>query len=170
MLRLYIGAILCMAVLSGCKEGIVRKKNELKVGVLDVAAVFEKFQKSQRIYSGLEKQKEELEAKQAELAKEIDALERELDFLSEEARKEREARIKEKKAAMEEFQQDEAQKLLEKTGNEYQKLMGDIEVALEAVVLNKKLTLVLDNSSVAYFANRYDITEDVITELNKRFK
>ncbi|MDD5555631.1 MAG: OmpH family outer membrane protein [bacterium] len=153
--------LLCLACV-GCGRG------GPAVGVIDVDEVLKDYRRSREVQDGLEKEKRDLEAKGQEMVDEISRLVRESEILSEEARKEREARIREKSAALEAFRLGATRNLMEKSGDEYRKIMVEVREAAAAVARRRRLDLVLDASSAAYSDRRLDLTGEVAAELNRR--
>jgi Skp family chaperone for outer membrane proteins len=139
------------------------------IAVIDIESIFKNYKKSQSIYEGLEQDRRNLETRGQEMLDEINKLVKESELLSDETRKEREARIREKGAALEAFRRGAAQDLADRTSAEYQKLMGDVRAAAEAVAKRRQIEIVLDASVVVYGTKGLDVTEEVIGELNRRF-
>ena len=141
-----------------------------EIAVIDVDAVFKGYRKSQAIYATLDKEKRDLETKGQETLDEINTLVKETEILSEEARSERETRIKEKSAALELYRRTATRNLVERTNEEYQKLMVEVRAASEAVARKRGARAILDASTVAYSDRGMDVTRELVEELNRRFE
>lgn len=141
-----------------------------EVAVIDVDAVLKGYRKSKAIYATLDKEKRDLETKGQGMLDEINALVKEPEILSEEARKEREGRIRGKSAALEQFRRTATRDLVDRTNEEYQKLMREVRAAAEAVAKKRGARVVLDVSSVAYSDRVLDVTRELTEELNGRFE
>ena len=59
---------------------------------------------------------------------------------------------------------------MERTNLEYQKIMDDVKSAAETVAKKHGISIILDRSTIAYSANRLDVTKEVIAELNRRYE
>jgi Skp family chaperone for outer membrane proteins len=162
MRYVWLGVLILGAFLTGCGRG------RAGVATIDIEEIFKSYTKSKAIYAGLEKERKDLENKGQEMLDEINRLVKESGLLSDEARREREVRIKEKSAALEAYRMGATRDLMEKTSEEYRRLMADVRVAAEAVARRRGLTLILDGSTAAYRAKELEVTNEVVEELNRR--
>jgi len=154
--------VLSAAVLSGC-GGTGRE-----IAVVDVEAVFKDYKKSQLSRERIEKSRADMEARGQEMLDEINKLVKETNLLSDDARKEREDRLKEKSAALDVYRRGATQDLLDRTNEEYQKLISDVRSAAEAVAARRGIKVVLDSTAVLYSGKGLDITGEVVAELNRK--
>jgi len=159
-----IAAPLAALLLSACG----RPPGE--IAVIDVDAVFKGYRKSQAIYATLDKEKRDLETKGQGMLDEISTLVKKSEILSEEARSERETRIKEKSAALELYRRTATRNLVERTNEEYQKLMVEVRAASGVVARKRGVRAILDVSTVAYSDRGMDVTRELVEELNRRFE
>jgi Skp family chaperone for outer membrane proteins len=164
MKMLPIGCAAIFICIAGCG------RSSSDIAVVDIEKVFQKYDKSRKIYESLEKEKGELEAKGQKMLDEINALVKESEILSEEAKKEREKRIKEKTEALEAYQVYASRELMGKTSAEYEKLMVDVRAVAESVAKRNGVSLIMDSSAVVYRKDSLDITLEIVEELNKRCK
>lgn len=158
-----VAALLAALLLPACKS------REAGIAVVDVEAVFRGWKKSKAIHAALEKEKRDLETKGQGMLDEINALVKESGILSEEARRERETRIREKSAAVELFRRTATRNLMDKTGEEYGKLMDEVRAAAATVARGRGVRVIVDSSMVAYSDAGMDATRDIVEELNRRF-
>lgn len=163
--RRAVRAATALAALFLC--GCSRAPDE--VAVIDVDAVFKGYKKSQAIYATIEKEKIDLETKGQGMLDEINALVKEAGILSEEARQERESRIKEKSAALELYRRTATKNLMERTNEEYRKLMVEVRAVAESVAKRRGARVILDSSTVAYSEKGMDATRELVEELNRRY-
>jgi Skp family chaperone for outer membrane proteins len=159
-----VAAPLAALLLSACG------RNPGEIAVIDVDAVFKGYKKSQAIYAMLDKEKRDFETKGQGMLDEINALVKESGILSEQARSERETRIKEKSAALDLYRRTATRDLVDRTNEEYQKLMVEVRAASEAVARKRGVRAVIDASSVAYSEKGMDVTRELVEELNRRFE
>lgn len=163
--RRAVSAALLLAAVFLC--GCSRAPDE--IAVIDVDAVFKGYKKSRAIYAAIEKEKGDLETKGQGMLDEINALVKEAGILSEEARRERETRIKEKSAALELYRRTATRNLMERTNDEYRKLMVEIRAVAEAVAKRRGARVIIDSSTVAYSDKGMDATRELVEELNRRY-
>ena len=161
---LLIGALFLTLCLFGCE------RPGPAVCIIDIDEIFQNNKESREMYEQLQKEKSDLETKGQELLDEINTLVKESELLSDEARREREARIREKTAALEAFRRGAMLELMEKTNEEYRKMMDDVKSAAEIVAKKSGITIILDKSTVAFSAKKLDVTKEIIAELNSGYK
>ena len=158
----WIGASAAAALLCGCGRGAE------PVAVIDMEAVLKGYRKAQAVHATLDKEKRDLEKKGQGMLDEIDALVKEPGILDEEARRERETLIREKSAAVELFRRTAPRTLMDKTGEEYATLMGELRAAAGAFARRRGIRVIVDSSAVAYAGEGMDMTREVVEELNRR--
>lgn len=163
-----LGACVAMSLVALLLSACGRPPGE--IAVVDVDAVFRGYRKSQAIYATLDTQKRELETKGQGMLDEINALVKEPGVLGEEAVKERENRIREKSNALDQFRRTATRSLVDRTNEEYRKLMVEVRAAAESVAKTRGARVILDASSVAYSDRGIDVTRELVEELNRRFE
>jgi Skp family chaperone for outer membrane proteins len=146
------------------------ERSPVGVAVINVEEIFKEYEKSKDVHQQMEQEKDDLEKKGQEMLDEINTLVKESEILSDEAKKEREARIREKSIALESYRQGAMRNMMDKTNDEYQKLMTDVRAVAESIAAKSGVKVILDSSAVAYNTESLDLTGEMIKELNRRFK
>lgn len=177
-------ALLLLAV-AGATLGL-RAEVALKVVTLDVDQVYSKYYKTEAQKTKLDEQAKRAREAEDNMKKELEAMvtqAKELQeqtkntILSEEARKKAQAdfeskvgEIRSKDAERQEFLQRTQMGLQKQMATFQQQALEDISKVASDIGQKKGATLVLNKGSVPvviYAAPEFDITEEVITEINK---
>ncbi|MDD3448502.1 MAG: OmpH family outer membrane protein [Gammaproteobacteria bacterium] len=144
---------------------------ELKIGVVNAAAVMEKAPQAEAARSKLEKEfaprNDELVAQQKQLKQMEDRLSRDGAVMSDDQRRSLERDIlstrRDVKRAQDEFRDD----LNIRRNEELSKLQRQISDAIESLAKEQNFDVILTNANVIYSSKRVDITEDVVQRLLK---
>jgi outer membrane protein len=144
---------------------------ELKIGVVNAAAVMEKAPQAEAARSKLEKEfaprNDELVAQQKQLKQMEDRLSRDGAVMSDDQRRNLERDIlsarRDIKRAQDEFRDD----LNIRRNEELSKLQRQISDAIESLAKDQNFDVILTNANVIYSSKRVDITEDVVQRLLK---
>ena len=140
---------------------------ELKVGYMNMRTIFAE-------YSKIQKYNEELESKDTEIRKEIEGkaddlrkLRDEMELLSDKAKKEKAPEFEKKVRELEEFRRRKVEEFVARKDEMFKQIREDIVAVATAYAKKNKYDLVADEAAFIYFAERFDLTQQIIQELNK---
>lgn len=186
--------ILVFAVaLTACKKGeqkeTTKKKTEIQietgemipVAVVNIDTVLAQYQKAVDANDELMTKQENL---RLELSQKANALQNDYvdfqnkmennAFLSRERAEQSAAKLQKRQQDLQELEQAKTQELLEKQQAVSEEIRGDINDVINTLNEDGRFHLVLTTSSVndnvLFCAEQYDITQDVVEELNKRYR
>lgn len=139
-----------------------------KVGFVDLARVFDNYERTKTSDAVLEKegkQKEtELEARMNELKK----MRQSLELLNADAREARAREIEEKADELQRFRNTTARDLRRERDKVAKEILNDIEAALKEYAESHGYALIIDSRSLLFGQPAHDVTNDVLSALNKR--
>jgi outer membrane protein len=154
------------AVSAVCSEPA--SAQEMKLGYVNVAKVFEGYQRTKASEAALEqrgKQKEaELEARMNELKK----LRQSLELLNEDARDAKAREIDEKTEELQRFRNTTARDLGRERDRSAREILKSIQDAVDQVAKAGGYSLVLDSRSLLYATPAQDVTNEVLKVLNSQ--
>ena len=155
-----------LSLLSCCP--IVRAQ-ELKIGYVDVAKVFDGYERtkaSDAVLEGKGKQKEaELEGRMNELKK----LRQNLELLNDQAREAKAKEVEEKADELQRFRNNTARDLRRERDKAAKEILGDIQKSIEEFGKTSGFSLIVDQRSLLYAQPTYDVTDQVLKLLNSRY-
>ena len=139
---------------------------ELKIGYVNLAKVFDGYERTKASEAALEKQgklKEgELEGRMAELKK----LRQNLELLNNEAREAKSREIEEKSEELQRFRNATARDLGRERDKAARDILKAIQDGVDSYAKANGFTLVLDSRSLLYAAPAQDVTDGVLKLLN----
>ena len=143
---------------------------ELKVGYVNLAKVFDQYERTKSSDTTLEqkgKAKEaELEGRMGELKK----LRQSLELLNDEARETKTREIEEKADELQRFRASTARDLGRERDRIAKDILRDIQQGVEQFAKANGFSLILDARSLLYGQEAYDVTDGVLAVLNNRAK
>jgi outer membrane protein len=143
---------------------------ELKIGVINVARVFDEYERTKASDAVLEKkgkQKEsELEARMGELKK----LRQGLELLNEDAREAKGREVEEKSEDLQRFRTSTARDLRRERDKIAKEILGEIQRGIEEYGKANGFSMLLDARSILYGQETLDVTNEVIALLNGQKK
>jgi outer membrane protein len=141
---------------------------ELKIGYVDLAAVFARYERTKVSEAALEEQGKRKEAELEALHQGVERLRQNLELLNDEARDAKARELDEKVEELRQLRARSARELGRERDRMVKGLLGEIRATLEAYAKAQGLTLVLDARSLVYGETAYDVTDEVIAMLNER--
>jgi outer membrane protein len=155
---------------SGLLADAAAGEEGLKVGVVNVARIFDEYDRTKASDVVLErkgKQKEtELEARMNELKK----LRESLELLNEEAREAKAREVEERAEDLQRFRTSTARDLRRERDKIAKDILGEIQRAMEEYAKANGFALLLDARSILYGEGGLDVTDEVLARLNSQKK
>ena len=161
-----LGVVLvCHVSLVTCR---VAEAAELKIGYVSLAKVFDGYEKTKSSDASLEqkgKQKEsELEGRVNELKK----LRQSLELLNEQAREAKAKEIEEKADELQRFRTNAARDLRRDRDKIAKDILQEIQSVVEEYAKANNFSVILDERSLLYGQDVYDVSDEVLKLLNSR--
>lgn len=159
-----------MVVAVGCALGAAcfnaAQAAELKIGYVNLAKVFDNYERTKASDAVLEKkgkQKEaEIEAKLTELKKMREGLE----LLSDEMRDAKSKQIAQKSDELQLFRKNTARDLSQERDQIAKEILQEIQKGIEEYAKANGYSLILDARSLLYSTPAYDVTDELLAALN----
>jgi len=152
-----------------------KKEKLMKIGVVDLQKVFEKSPGKKIAEEALEKERKNFEKEKIKREKEIEKMKEEYNkkkgSLSATEREKEELNIQKKVLDLKKFIEDANAKLEKKESELLEPLLEDIKDVIRAVSIKYAYDIILDKSTyVLYVDKQFDITDEVIKELEGKYK
>ena len=144
--------------------------DEFRIGYIDLATLFDNYERTKQLDSVLEqkgKQKEaELEGKVVELRKLQDGLE----ILSDKGREAKATEVERKAEELQLFRNRTARDLRRERDKAAGEIFAEIQTAVQEYSKQNQFALVLDERSLLYGREAFDIPQEILKLLNDRYK
>ena len=141
---------------------------ELKVGYVDVAKVFDGYQRTKASDATLEQKGKAKEAEFEGRMNELKKLRQNLELLSNDAREAKTKEIEEKTEELQRFRSSTARDLSRERDKVASELLKEIQKGIADFAKANSFSLILDARSTLYGQEAYDVTDEVLAALNKR--
>ncbi|MGB9642653.1 MAG: OmpH family outer membrane protein [Candidatus Ratteibacteria bacterium] len=145
---------------------------DFKAGVVDVEKIYASYEKAKQSASDLQTEKKPKQEQYDKMAAEIKKMED--DYKAKAAkmtlseRKEMEGKIKAKKLEAQSFLEKTNAELLEKNKAMTQQRLKEISDVIQAYAKENNFDVIFDKKNLPYFSSTIDITDAIITKLNKK--
>ena len=140
---------------------------ELKVGYVDLRRSFHEYQKAQTLDAELNEFAESTQVRRDTMVQNITKLRDEAELLSEKARQQKQQEMNVRIQELQEFDRDSRQIILERKDNLFKEVIDDIQKIVTDKGAKGGYDYILDSRNIMYAADKYDLTQEVINELNK---
>ena len=141
---------------------------ELKIGYVNMAKVFDGYAKTQASDAALEKRGKQKEAELKGRMEELQKMRQSLELLSAEARDAKARAIEERADELQRFRTHAAQDLRRERDAIAKGLLEEIQRGVQAFADTNGFSLILDGQTVVHGQDAYDVTDEVLAALNGR--
>jgi len=141
-----------------------------KIGYVDVAEVFDSYQKTKDQDMALKSVGEQKEKQRNDMIRAIRQLEDELALLSREAREEKQEVLIEKKRQLEDFDREVRRELGEQRNKVVREIFEDIDQTIKAYGDANAYDVIINERMLVYQNEALDVTQAVLKELAAKYK
>ena len=143
---------------------------ELKVGYVNLAKVFDGYDRTKASDATLEKQGKQKDAELEGRMNELKKLRQSLELLNDEAKEAKRREIEEKSDEMQRFRTSTARDLRRDRDRVAKDILDDIEKALQEYAKTNGYAFIFDSRSLLYGESAHDVTDEVLKLLNSKGK
>ncbi|MGB2601361.1 MAG: OmpH family outer membrane protein [Candidatus Omnitrophota bacterium] len=138
-----------------------------KMGYVDLRKAFYEYEKTKTMESQLTDETESRQTERTKMIEKINKIRDEVELLSGKAKTSKQAEIDNGLAALQEFDRETRQTLLNKKNDMFREVIEDIQKVVETIGEKDGYDYVMDSRNIMYAKPEFDLTERVIKELNK---
>lgn len=146
---------------------VAAETKELKVGYVDLRRAFFEYEKAKKLDAELNEFAEASQTKRDTMVQNITKLRDEVEILSADARQKKQDEMDKMIQELQEFDKESRQIILERKDNLFREVMDDIQKVVTEKGTSGGYDYILDSRNIMYAADKYDLTQEVVTELNK---
>lgn len=155
-------------------EGFTRDKGrqftKIKIGYVNFEKAFNEYYKTKEGNAILAKEKSAKEDEGRKLVDQVNKMRKEAELLSQEAKKEKEDEIREKIRELKEFTEISRNGLVQKRNEMWKDIFAEIRKVIEKKAEDEEFTVIFDDKALLYKMDGLDLTDEIISELNKEGK
>jgi len=142
---------------------------ELKIGYINLARVFDGYQRTKESDSVLGQKGKQKQAELENRFNELKKLRQSLELLNEEARSSKAREVEEKSDEFQRLKTRSERELVRERNRFAREILDEIEQAVAEHAKTNGFAVILDQRSLLYGEEVYDVTEAVLRLLNERF-
>ncbi len=144
------------------------KAEAAKIGYVDLRRTFYEYEKTKDMEGELTKLADEFQGERAEEVKAITKMRDEAELLKDDTKNQKQSEIENKLKELQEFDRKTRQELLDKKNDMFRKVIDDIQGVVEQLGKKNDYDYVLDSRNIMYGREVFDLTDEVLGELNKK--
>ena len=141
---------------------------ELKIGYVNLAKVFDSYQKTKALDEELEKKGKQKDAELQGRLNELKKMREGLELLNDQARESKARDIEQKADELQRFRANTARDLHRERDKMAKNILQEIQQIVEEYAKANHFTLILDERSLLYGQATYDMTDAILKLLNAR--
>ncbi|OGW74776.1 MAG: hypothetical protein A2Z72_05050 [Omnitrophica bacterium RBG_13_46_9] len=139
----------------------------LKVGVLDFRKAGTECKKAKVFQEELNKKRDTTQKELDKMAEEMRKLKDEIDLMAEEAKEKKQQELREKTREFNEIRRTRGEELMMWRDDKMREIGKDIIDATNSFAEKNGYDLIIDQMAAVYSSKKYDISDEVLKELNK---
>ena len=142
---------------------------EQKIGYVDLAKVFDEFQKTKDFDKTLEAKGNAKQAERDKMVNEVKKMRDEAELLSAKAKDDKQAAIDEKIKALQEFDRSTRDALRKERDTMVQEILKEIETVMQTFGKSQGYSFIFNDRVLVYKAESSDVTTQIIKVLNDSY-
>lgn len=143
---------------------------EGKFATVDIGKIFDEYEKTKKYDQQFQNDGKTKQEERDAIVHEVRRLRDEMALLSEEAKKEKQDAIEAKLKELDTFDSDTRRILGEKRNEAVREVFQDIETVMAQYGERKGYDIVFNDRALLYKSKQFDVTADVLRELNDRYR
>ena len=140
----------------------------MKIGYVDLRRAFYEYEKSKNFDAELTKLTNERGEKRNKMVDEVRKMRDASELLSDSAKTDKLKQLNVKITALNKYDANTRKELLDKKNEMFRVVIGDIQKIVEDIGARDKYTYVFDSRNIMYSQKQDDLTDQVVTRLNKK--
>ncbi len=158
--------VTCPVPLAPCPAVWAAEGEGMKLGYVNVAKVFDSYERTKASDGSLEKKAKQKEAELQGRMEELKKLRQSLELLSDEAREGKAREIEQKAEDLQRFRTNAARDLRRERDKIAREILKDIQRGVVAYAKANSFTVIMDERSMLYGMPALDVTDEVLASLN----
>ena len=141
-----------------------------KIGYVDVAKVFDKYEKTKKFDKELAEVGKQKQSGRDTLVLEVRRLKDEMALLSDQGKEEKQKLVDQKMRELQDYDRDAQRDLLERREGVMREIFKDIDEVIREFGKQKGFDFIFNERLMLFRSEKYDVTDLVLGELNVRYK
>jgi outer membrane protein len=142
----------------------------VKIGYIDVAAVFDGYDKTKEEDAKLGAKSQAKQAQRDKMVESIRNMKNELELLSEKQKEKKQPQIDEQIRKLQDFDREGKAELQRERDDMVRVILKDIETVINEYAAKNSYTMILNSRVLEYAPEEYNITKEVLNLLNSKYR
>ena len=142
----------------------------LKIGYIDVAAVFDGYDKTKEEDAKLGAKSQGKQAQRDKMVESVRNMKNELELLSEKEKEKKQSQIDDQIRKLQDFDREGKAELQRERDDMVRVILKDIETVINEYASKNGYTMILNNRVLEYAPEEYNITKEVLNVLNSKYR
>jgi outer membrane protein len=142
----------------------------LKIGYIDVAAVFDGYDKTKEEDAKLGAKSQDKQAQRDKMVESVRNMKNELELLSEKQKEKKQSQIDDQIRKLQDFDREGKAELQRERDDMVRIILKDIEIVINEYASKNGYTMILNNRVLEYAPEEYNITKEVLNVLNSKYR
>jgi outer membrane protein len=143
---------------------------QAKIGYIDVAAVFDGYDKTKEEDAKLGAKSQSKQAQRDKMVETIRNMKNELELLNEKQKEKKQSQIDDEIRKLQDFDREGKAELQRERDDMVRVLLKDIETVINEYAVKNGYTMILNSRVLEYSLEEYDITKEVLNLLNSKYR
>lgn len=165
-------ALFLIAIFAISSLGLVGKAaaEDVKIGYIDVASVFDKYDKTKDEDAVLGEKSGKKQKERERIVEKVKNLKNELELLSEKQRQKKQTQIEEEIRKLQNFDREVKEELRRERDDMVRNILKEIDTAIKDYGKKNNYTIILNNRVLVYALEQDDITREILNILNSNYR
>ncbi|MBI4972043.1 MAG: OmpH family outer membrane protein [Candidatus Omnitrophica bacterium] len=141
-----------------------------KIGYVDVAKVFDKYEKTKKFDKELAEVGKQKQSGRDTIVLEVRRLKDEMALLSDQGKEQKQKLVDQKMRELQDYDRDAQRDLLERREGVMREIFKDIDEVIRDYGKQKGFDFIFNERLMLFRSEKYDVTDVVLGELNARYK
>jgi outer membrane protein len=170
MNRLIASLIILVFVFTGFGFQKSVQAAEVKIGYIDVAVVFDSYDKTKEKDTQLNTRSQEKKKEHDRMVDNIKNMKNELELLSDNEKQKKQDLIDTEVRKLQDFDKEAKEGLQRERDDMVREILKEIDAVIKDYASKNGFTLVLNNRVLVYAEEQYDITKEILNILNSKYR
>jgi outer membrane protein len=170
MYRARMIIVLCIFMLSGLFAAPVARAADMKIGHVDIAAVFDGYDRTKEEDAKLGVKSQDMQAQRDKMVENVRNMRNELEMLSEKQKEKKQTQIDDAIRKLQDFDREGKAELQRERDDMVRVILKDIETVMNEYSIKNNYTMIINSRVLEYARDEYDVTKEILNLLNAKHR
>jgi outer membrane protein len=143
---------------------------QIKIGHIDIAAVFDGYDKTKEEDAKLGAKSQNMQAQRDKIVEDIRNMRNELEMLSEKQKEKKQQQVDDSIRKLQDFDREGKAELQRERDDMVRVILKDIETVMNEYAIKNNYTMIINNRVLEYAQEEHNVTKEVLNLLNSKYR